>query len=107
MNATQSALRVHAAKPVFNPSSFLPFLIAILALTSVYIAGQRPTPNDSVFDVDYGFGPVIQGIVQQHRLGSINHDYGFWDYTHRLPVIPLLGAASYMLSPKASVFFLL
>src|ERR1700733_2163151 len=107
MNATQSARRVHAAKPVFNPSSFLPFLIAILVLTSVYIAGQRSTPNDSIFDVDYGFGPVIQGVVQQHRLGSINHNYGWWTYTHRLPLIPLLAAASYRLSPKASVFFFL
>src|ERR1700677_1462073 len=100
MNATQSAVHVHALKPLATRPIFLPTLIAILALTSVYIAGQRPTPNDSVFDVDYGFGPVIQGIVQQHRLGSINHDYGFWDYTHRLPVIPLLGAASYMLSDR-------
>src|ERR1700733_1148159 len=107
MNATQSARRVHAAKPVFNPSSFLPFLIAILVLTSVYIAGQRSTPNDSIFDVDYGFGPVIQGIVQQHRLGSINHNYGFWSYAHRMPASPLLSTASYWLSPKASVFFLL
>jgi hypothetical protein len=73
----------------------------------MFIASQRATPNNSLFNVGNGFGPVIQGIVQQHRLGSINHDYGFWDYTHRMPVIPLLGAASYMLSPKASVFLLL
>jgi hypothetical protein len=60
-----------------------------------------------VFNIDYGFGPVIQGIVQQHRLGSIDHNYGWWSYAARMPVIPLLGAASYWLSPKASVFFLI
>src|ERR1700722_8032776 len=103
MNATQSAVHVHAAKPSTARPIYLNILLAILVFASIYIAALRPTPNDSMFNIDYGFGPVIQGVVQQHRLGSINHNYGWWTYKHRLPLIPLLAAASYRLSPKASV----
>jgi len=107
MNFTQSAVHVQAIKPSTARPIYLPILLAILVFTSIYIAALRPTPNDSMFNIDYGFGPVIQGVVQQHRLGSINRNYGWWTYTHRMPLIPLLGAASYRLSPKASVFFFL
>lgn len=107
MSTAQSALHVNVAKPFIARRALLPILLAILAFASMFIASQRRTPDDNIFNVDYGFGPVIQGIVQQHQLGSINDNYGFWSYAHRLPVIPLLGAASYLISPKASVFFLL
>ena len=107
MTATRSAIHVHAGRSLTARAVFLPVLLAILVITSMFIAGQRATPNNSLFNVDYGFGPVIRGIVQQHRLGSINHTYGWWSYAGRMPVIPLLGTASYWLSPKASVFFLI
>jgi hypothetical protein len=81
--------------------------LPILMFVSTYAASQHLTPNESVFAGLYGFGPVIQGIVQQHRLGAINKAYGWWCYAGRMPLVPVLGAASYWLSPKMVVFLLL
>lgn len=107
MTATRSGVQVHAGRFLITGTVFLPILLAILVFTSMFIAGQQTTPNNSIFNIDYGFGHVIQAIVQQHRFGFIDHNYGWWNYAGRMPVIPLLGAASYWLSPKASVFFLI
>jgi hypothetical protein len=81
--------------------------LAVVMLVSVYAASQHLTPNESIFDGVYGFGPAIQGLVQQHRLGAINATYGWWCYACRMPLVPLLGAASYWLSPRMTSFLLL
>jgi hypothetical protein len=63
--------------------------------------------NASIFDGENGFGLAIQGIVQHHRLGGIDNTFGWWCYACRMPIIPVLGAASYWVSPKLAVFLVL
>ncbi len=76
-------------------------------ITGVYAALRQVPRSESLFLLLNGFGPVIRGIVQQHRFGSVNPAYGWWCYAGRLPVIPLLAAASYALSPSISSFLIL
>jgi|HubBroStandDraft_1064217.scaffolds.fasta_scaffold00802_4 hypothetical protein len=88
-------------------TALLRISLPILMLVSVYGASRQLTPNESVFSMRNGFGPVIQSIVQQHRLGAINRTYGWWCYAGRMPIVPVLGAASYWLSPRMAVFLFL
>jgi hypothetical protein len=81
--------------------------LAVLMVASVCAASQHLQRNESVFDGLYGFGPVTQGIVQHHRLGTIDTTYGWWCYAGRMPLVPLLSAAGCWLSPKMAVFFFL
>jgi hypothetical protein len=53
------------------------------------------------------FGAAAQSIVQQHRWGFIDKTYGLWCYACRMPVIPVLQAASSRLSPKMATFLVL
>jgi hypothetical protein len=78
--------------------------LPLLLLLSIYLANKHLQPNESVFDGLYGFGPAVQGLVQHHRLGAIDKNYGWWCYAGRMPIVPILGAASYRLSEKMAVF---
>ena len=80
--------------------------LAALMFVSIYGASLHLTHNESILDGIYGFGPAIQGIVQNQRLGAINPNYGWWCYACRMPLVPLLSAAGYWLSPKMAVFLL-
>src|SRR5271170_2278897 len=91
------------SQPVIRPVVYAWLLrcsLLLLVLTSIYAASQHMESNASIFDGQYGFGPATEGIVQQHRLGAINKSYGWWCFAGRMPIIPVLGAASYWLSPK-------
>jgi hypothetical protein len=77
--------------------------LPLLMFVSIFAASKHLQPNESVFDGLYGFGPAVQGIVQHHRLGAIDKNYGWWCYAGRMPIVPVLGAASYWLSPKMAV----
>jgi hypothetical protein len=81
--------------------------LPLLVLMSICAASQHVKSNASVFDGQYGFGPATEGIVQHHRLGAINTSYGWWCFAGRMPMIPVLGAASYWLSPGMTVFLVL
>jgi hypothetical protein len=73
-------------------------------LLSIYLANKHQQHNESVFGGLYGFGPAVQGLVQHHRLGAIDKNYGWWCYAGRMPILPVLGAASYTLSEKMVAF---
>jgi hypothetical protein len=78
--------------------------LPLLMLLSIYLADKHQQTNESVFGGLYGFGPAVQGLVQHHRLGAIDRNYGWWCYAGRMPILPVLGAASYTLSEKMVVF---
>ena len=99
--------QAHAARRSRACAVLLYCSFPILLLVSVYGASQHMMPNASIFDGENGFGPAIQGIVQHHRLGGIEKNFGWWCYACRMPVIPVLGAASYWVSPKLAVFLVL
>jgi hypothetical protein len=81
--------------------------VLVAVLVSIFAAGRNFAPNASILNMRNGFGPVVQGIVKQHRLGLTDQNYGWWCYACRMPVVPILGAISYRLSPKTAVFLVL
>ena len=103
----RSVFRVCSA---FAPRTYTALLwcsLPILILLSVYAASVHSTAHESVFDALYGFGHVIRSLVELHRFGAANETYGWWCYACRMPFVPLLGAASYWLSPRMTVFLFL
>jgi hypothetical protein len=100
-------MQTHAPRRSRAYAVLLRFSLPILVLVSIYGASLHVIPNESIFDGEYGFGPAIQGIVEQHRLGAIDRNYGWWCYACRMPFVPVLGALGYRLSPKMAVFLLL
>ena len=70
-------------------------------------SGSDMDPHRSLFDLGFAFGPAIQALVEHHRLAYIEPEYGLLCWARRLPVIPVLGALSYHLSPQARVFYIL
>jgi len=100
-------MQTHAPRRSRAYAVLLRFSLPILVLVSIYAASLHVVPNESIFYGEYGFGPAIKGIVEQHRLGAIDRNYGWWCYAGRMPLVPVLGALSYRLSPKMTVFLLL
>ena len=83
------------------------FCLSAMIFVSIYAASRELNLNASIFTLRFGFGPAIQGLIQQHRIGTPNETYGWWCYASRMPLIPILGAISYTLSPKVGAFLIL
>jgi hypothetical protein len=63
-------MQTHAPRRSRAYAVLLRFSLPILVLVSIYAASLHGMPNESIFDAEYGFGPAINGIVKQHRLGA-------------------------------------
>lgn len=81
--------------------------LLMMLILSILLARQQLTPGESLFSLRNGVGPVVKSIVQQHQFGLVDGNYGWRCYACRMPVVPLLGAASYWLSPRAIVFLVI
>jgi len=107
MTVATYPVQVDAARRSRAYAALLSISLSALVIVSIYAASRQLAPNESVLSTRLGFGPVIQGIVQLHRLGAINKTYGWWCYAGRMPIVPVLGALSYWLSPRMAVFLIL
>jgi len=85
---------------------FVIFLtVAMLVAILVYRTGVGVVRTPS--DMDYGFGPAIQGLLEHHRLGIFSNVLGRWIYACRMPLIPVFGALVSCISSRFLVFFLI
>jgi hypothetical protein len=107
MTVPRSRIETRAARHARAYAALLYCSLPILLLFSTYTASQHLLPNASVFGGENGFGAAAQSIVQQHRWGFVDKTYGLWCYACRMPVIPVLQAASSRLSPKMATFLVL
>jgi hypothetical protein len=107
MTVLGSRKAVRAARHSRAYAALLYCSLPILLLVSTYVANQHLPPDASIFGGENGFGAAAQSIVQQHRWGFVDETYGLWCYACRMPVIPVLQAASSRLSPKLATFLVL
>lgn len=69
----------------------------------------RSDPGTTITTTDLGFcmGPAAQGILEHHKLGYPDPNFGWWTYARRMPVIPVAIALVSMISHRFAGYFFL
>ncbi len=101
---TKNIRRLFAISPpglVMNASLFL--MIGI----GMFLAYRETSATASILNIDYGFGAVIQGIVEKHSTCAVSSSHEWCSYATRMPLIPILGAMSYTLGSSQLRFLLI
>ena len=99
-SSTSTSLRLRSWHYVAGLNLIL--LAVAISATMLY----RHPPVGSVFRILYGFGPVVRGIVVEHRFGMREVSGGYWAYATRLPFVPLLLAGLTLLLHTYNAVFL-
>ncbi len=74
-------------------------------LVSATVLRTYDSSARTIFDVGFGFGSAMQGLVMQHRMGYPDPFFGYWAYALRMPAIPVFGALVSLLSRSFAVFY--
>jgi hypothetical protein len=98
--------KLRAAVAAFSSRYFLNLSLFVMVALGFALAYRETHRNASLFTMEYGFGPVIQGIVQNHSTCVIGRSHAWCSYATRMPLIPLLGAISYAVTPGLRSFLL-